>query len=133
MAYKYQKKDGDKQYRQVSVLSENYGPWTEFAGNTVEYPEQCVLEVMHEDGSCSVERERSPYAVNVGRNGDQLFFDKNIPAARMWVRCGSMMYKVPSGLKEKDGKVYVLIPGGVQNVTLCGDEYFSKAYVLEVK
>ena len=132
MAFTYQRQEGDKQYRVVSVMNEASGPWTDFVENSVEYPEQCVLEVMLDNGKTDIKYERSVRTVSVGRNGNQLFFPKDIPVARMWVRSGGMMYKVPAELKEKDGKVYVLIPGGIQNVTLCGDEYFNKVYALSI-
>ena len=131
MAFNYTKKDGDKCYRLVSMMNDTIGPWMEFEGQKVEYPEQCVLEVEHMDGSQSVEYERAVSMVIVGRDGNQVFFAREIPVARMWVRnTGGMMYKVPAGLKERDGKVYMLIPGGLQNVTISGDKYFNKVYSL---
>ena len=129
MAFNYQKRGNEKHYRLVSLMNDTIGPWTEFEGPRVEYPEQCVLEVEYEDGSLAVEYERGVSVVSVGRDGNQLFFSKEIPVARMWVRNASgMMYKVPSGLKERDGKVYMLIPGGVQSVVICGDKYFNRVY-----
>ena len=61
-----------------------------------------------------------------------LYFSREIPTARIWARVGGMAYKVPAVLREKDGNVYLLIPGGTQNVELFGDEYFSKAYSLSM-
>lgn len=133
MAFNYVKKAGDKQYRIVSLMNENIGPWTNFSAGTVEYPEQCVLEVEHEDGSTTVEYERGVRTISVGYNGNQLFFPREIPIARMWIRsAGGMLYKVPAGLPERDGKIYVLIPGGIQKVSLCGDAYFNKVYNLTI-
>lgn len=133
MALNYMKKDGDKRYRQVSLINEVVGPWTEFDEARVEYPEQCVLEVEHADGSCTQEYERGAAIVNVGRDGSQLFLAKTVPLARVWVQgSDSMMYKVPAGLPERDGKVYLLIPGGTHSVSLCGDKYFNKAYKLSI-
>jgi hypothetical protein len=132
MAFNYPKKDGDKCYRLVSVMNETIGPWMEFEGSNVEYPEQCVLEVEHADGTLTVEYERSVRMVSVGRDGNQLFFPKDIPVARMWARSGGMMYKVPAGLKERDGMIYMLIPGGAQSVIMGGDKYFNKVYALSI-
>ena len=132
MAFNYSKKAGDKQYRIVSLMNDNVGPWTEFTEGKVEYPELCVLEVEHEDGTCSVEYERSTRTFAVGRNGNQLFVSKDIPIARMWIRSGGMMYKVPAGLPERDGKLYILIPGGIHNIALGGDIYFNKVYRLTI-
>lgn len=133
MAFNYSRKAGDKQYRIVSLMNDTISPWTDFTDPKVEYPEQCVLEVEHEDGSCTVEYERAIRTYSVGRNGNQLFLSRDVPIARMWLRssCG-MMYKVPAGLPERDGKIYILIPGGMQNVSLCGDIYFNKVYNLTI-
>lgn len=133
LIFKYQKKTGDKQYRIVSLMNETISEWMDFQDETVEYPEQCVLEVAHGDGSRTVEYERSTRTVGVGRDGNQLYLAREIPTARLWVRAGNGMgYKVPSALMEKDGNVYMLIPGGTQNAVLYGDEYFSKAYSLSM-
>lgn len=131
MLFKYQKKDGDVQYRIVGLRVETASDWSVFQGSTVEYDEQCVLEVEHSDGSCTIEYERAPRMVAVGRDGNMLYLAKEIPTARIWARVGDGMgYKVPTTLMEKDGNVYMLIPGGTQNVVLFGDEYFSKVYCM---
>lgn len=129
MAFNYMKKEGDKQYRIVSLMNEVISPWTEFTETTVEYPEQCVLEVEHGDGLCTVEYERGVRMIAVGRDGNQIYLPKDVPIARMWIRGSSgMAYKVPAGLPERDGRIYILIPGGPHNVTLGGDIYFNKVY-----
>ncbi len=131
LLFKYLKNAGDKQYRIVSLMNETIGEWTDFQGETAEYPEQCVLEVRHSDDTCTVEYGRATRVVSVGRDGNLLYLASEIPTARLWVRGGKgMAYKVPSTLMQKDGNAYLLIPGGTQNVVLFGDEYFSKAYSL---
>lgn len=131
--FKYQRKAGDKKYRIVSLMNDAVSEWMEFQNDTVEYAEQCVLEIEKEDDTKVVEYERAVRVVPVGRDGNMLFLAQEIPTARLWVRVGSgMAYKVPSTLMEKDGNRYMLIPGGTQNVVLFGDEYFSRAYSLSM-
>ena len=132
LTFKYQRQSGDRQYRQVALLAEEAEEWKDFQGSTVEYSEWCVLEVRREgQEKPQIVYERATRNVSVGRDGDHLYLSRDIPTARLWLRTGDgMTYKVPSNLREKDGHVYLYIPGGTQNTVLFGDEYFSKAYCL---
>lgn len=132
LTFKYQRQNGDEQYRIVSLLKEVASEWTDFQGSTVEYSEQCVLEIRRKgQEKPEIAYERITRNVTVGRDGDQLFLAQGVPTARIWLRTGDgMRYKVPARLLEKDGYLYMYVPGGTQNAVLFGDEYFSKAYCL---
>lgn len=133
MPYTYKKQSGDKQYRMVSLMVENLGDWLDFTEEKVEYPEQCVLEILREDKTTRIEYERIPQGVSAGIMENTVFLPAEIPVARLWIRgAGGMMYKVPAGIKAVDGRTHILIPGGIQNVTLCGDEYFNRVYAVSI-
>ena len=134
MSLTYEKQPDDKQYRLVSLMVENVGPWMDFTDKIVDYPEKCVVEVMHEDGTTSVEYELSKEIKTVGVLGNKIFFkEEDIPVARMWLQSkGGMRYKVPFVQTDKDGRVYILIPHQLKDVALCGDRYFDKVYALSI-
>ncbi len=134
LLFKYPYHEGDKQYRLVSLMRDVASEWKELPqGTVVEYPEECVVEVEHIDGSSKIHYERDMRIVSVGRSGNMLYLDKVIPRARLWIRDNNgMEYKVPSELKVEDENAYMLIPDGTLNVVLFGDKYFSKAYFLKM-
>lgn len=133
MAFKYHQNGSDTQYRIASLINGSISAWMKFTDPVVEYPELCVLEVLHQDGTTTLEYERAVHTISVGRDGNLLYFPKDIPIARMWIRSNTgMAYKVPSKLLEKDGKLYILIPGNIQNVSIVGDMYFNKVYWMSI-
>lgn len=134
LLFKYDPKDDDKRCRMVSLLNATIGEWKELQKDeSMEYPEECVLEVEHIDGSCSIEYGRNVRLVKVGYNGSLLYLDRSIPRARLWIRDGKgMEYKVPSELKVADSNAYMLIPDGILNAELFGDKYFSRVYSFEM-
>lgn len=133
--FKYKCRPGDQKYRLVSLVLDTAGDWTSFADcDEVEYAETCVLEIEREgEAKPVIEYERQTRTFYVGKDHNMLYLPLEIPTARLWVRgANGMAYKVPEVLREQDGNRYLLIPGGTHNVTIFGDEYFSKAYAAEM-
>lgn len=135
MNFKYRCRPGDKMYRIVSLVLDKADEWASISEcSEIEYEEMCVLEIKR-DGEAKpvIEYERQKRTFFVGRDGNMLYLPQEIPVARLWIRAANgMVYKVPDVLREQDGNVYMLIPGGTHNAVLFGDEYFSKAYAAEM-
>lgn len=130
----YVRRNGDVKYRKVSIQSEVLPGYQLFTapGESVQYTDFQVVEVLREDGTTQLFHEPGVVKVNYAPGGmDKFLLDKDVPLARVWMRRNDgigIAYKVPTGLPVKGNSVEFCVPGGVQNMELFGDKYFQMVY-----
>lgn len=131
---RYDRRGDDAKFRVVKLDDDKVGSFQDFHGNFQDYPEGCVIEIQKTDGTTFVEYGHARQKIVVSSYGIKEFhIPAQVPTGRLWVHATDapgMYYKVPLKVKIQDQRKYIMIPGGVQNAVLVGDEYFNAAYEL---
>lgn len=133
----YIRRNGDVKYRKVSIQSEILPQYKEFtsAGESVQYTDFQVLEVLRENGTSELFHEGGVETASYAPGGpDRFLLGKNIPLVRVWMRRSDgtgIPYKVPTELPVKGSSVEFRVPCGIQGMELFGDRYFEMIYKLQ--
>lgn len=133
----YYRKDTDKAFRRINVCGSSVPLFQDFtsAGQGVNCQDNEALEIESIDGSRHVEPNpngRKTFSYKAYNYGFSL--PKDCPTERLWVRTSDgtgIRYKVPNCLKISEERKLVLIPSGIANLELCGDEYFEAVFELQ--
>ena len=130
----YVRRDGDKEYRKVSIQSEITPPFQDFTApnETVSYTTFQGVEVQREDGTTTLFYEAGVTVAHYTYAGmNKILIDKIVPTARLWMRregAENVAYKIPSDLPVTGPSKEFRITGGVQGMELFGDKYFNMVF-----
>lgn len=130
----YVRRTGDVKFRKVSVLEAELPGYQVFTapGESVQYKDFQVVEVLRDDGTTHLFHEPGVVKVNyTAISLNRFLIDKNVPLARVWMRRNDgtgIEYKVPAALPVVGNSVEVRVPSGVQDMELFGDKYFQMVY-----
>lgn len=89
-----------------------------------------VLEIEHADKTTEIieYEQKLEYKYYVLPDKKGFWLPEDVPTEHLWLKdSNGICYKVPSGIATVDGKRIIRVQGGVDNIELCGDEYFCKA------